>query len=144
MRRRTSTALLILACGCAAPAHAQVLNSLKGAAGIGGGGGGGGLAMPQVGSASSGNIAGVLQYCMRNNYLGGGGAQSTESGLLGKLGGGATSSSQYESGSQGQLQTGGGRSFSLAGNGDSTGGGLKAKLTQKVCDQVLKHAKSLL
>ena len=125
------------------PAHAQLLNSLKGASGMGGGLGG--MSMPSVGSASSGNIAGVLQYCMKNNYLGSGSnAGTTESSLLGKLGHGTTSSSQYESGSQGQLQTGNGQTMSLDAGGGSGGGGLKAKLTQKVCDQVLQHAKSML
>ena len=140
MRQRIATAtVLVLACGWAAgatPAQAQLLDSLKGG-GSGMGGGLGGMSMPQVGSAGSGNIAGVLKYCMRNNYVGGG-AASTENGLLGKLGSGATSSSQYEAGNQGTLQTGQGGNFSLGG------GGLKAKLTQKVCDQVLSHAKSLI
>ena len=133
------------------PAHAQALDSLQGAlgsgsssrsaaSGLGGGLGSklGGMSMPSVGSASSGNIAGVLQYCVRNNYLGGSSTSSTESGLLGKLGGGATRSSQFESGDKGVLQTGNGQDVSLGG------GGLKGQMTQKVCDQVLKHAKSLI
>ncbi len=145
MRPWTVTASLLVLSGgvlAAAPAQAQLMDSLKGAAGLGqsggSGGGLGGMSMPSVGSASSGNVAGVLQYCMRNNYLGGdSGAASTETGLLGKLGGGATSSSQYSAGSQGTLESGG-QNVSLGG------GGLKGKLTQKVCDQVLKHAKSLI
>ncbi len=137
------------------PAQAQILDRLKGAAGMGqgadapqahssGGGLGGTLGgamgggMPSVGSASGGNLAGVLQYCIRNNYLGGGGASTTESGLLGKLGGGTSRSSQFESGDRGELQTGQGSTFSLGG------GGLKSKITQKVCDQILKHARSMI
>ncbi len=120
----------------AAPARAQLLNSLQGAAGSGSGLGG--VSMPSVGSASAGNLAGVLRYCVRNNYLGGTGASSVESGLVGKLGPGATRSSQFTAGDQGTLQTGGGQSMSLGG------GGLKAKLTQKVCGQVLQHARSLM
>lgn len=125
------------------PARAQLMDSLKGAAGIGnssgsGMGGLGGMAMPSVGSASSGNVAGVLGYCMRNNYLGGDGAAAVQSGLMGKLGANATRSSQFESGNQGVLETGGGQNVSLGG------GGLKAQMTQKVCAQVLKHAKSLI
>ncbi len=137
----------------AVPARSQLLDSLRGAAGSGSGGGaggpGGGLASglgsglggmstPSVGSASTGNLAGVLRYCVRNNYLGGTGASSVESGLVGKLGPGATSSRQFTSGDQGTLQTGGGQSTSLGG------GGLKAKLTHKVCGQVLQHARSLM
>jgi uncharacterized protein DUF2501 len=131
------------------PARAQLLNSLKGAAGMGqtgngsgmsggGLGGLGGMSMPQVGSASNGNIAGVLGYCMRNNYLGGSGASSVQQNLMGKLGSGGTSSSQYESGNKGVLQTGNGQNFSLGGSG------VKAQLTQKICAQVLNHAKSLI
>ena len=132
----------------AVPARAQLMDSLRGAAGSGSGGAGGlgsglggglgGMSTPSVGSASTGNIAGVLQYCVRNNYLGGTGASSVESGLVGKLGPGATRSSQYSAGDQGTLQTGNGQSMSLGG------GGLKAKLTQKVCAQVLQHARSLM
>ena len=95
------------------------------------------MSMPSVGSASSGNIAGVLRYCVRNNYVSGG-ASSVESGLVGKLGGGATHSSQFASGDKGMLQTGNGQNVSLGG------GGLKAQMTHKVCDQVLQHAKSLI
>ncbi len=130
---------------CTAPARAQLLDNLRGAAGSGSGGapgglgsGLGGLSMPSVGSASTGNLAGVLQYCVRNNYLGGTGASSVESGLVGKLGPGATSGSQFTAGDQGTLQTGAGQSTSLGGSG------LKAKLTQKVCSQVLQHARSLM
>ena len=134
------------------PAQAQLLDSLKGAAGVGsssGSGGSGlgssglgsslgGMSMPSVGSASTGNLAGVLGYCMRNNYLSGNGAASVQSGLMSKLGGNATQSPQYSSGSDGVLQTGNGQNVSLGG------GGIKAQLTQKVCDQVLRHAKSLI
>ena len=129
----------------AVPARSQLMDSLRGAAGSGSGGGAGGLgsglggmSMPSVGSASTGNVAGVLQYCVRNNYLGGSGASSVESGLVEKLGPGATRSSQYSAGDQGTLQTGNGQSMSLGGTG------LKAKLTQKVCAQVLQHARSLM
>ncbi len=125
----------------ALPARSQLLDGLKGAAGSGSGGGLGGLgglSMPSVGSASTSNLAGVLGYCVRNNYLGGTGAPSVESGLVGKLGPGATRSSQFTEGEQGTLQTGGGRTTSLGGTG------LKAKLTQKVCGQVLQHARSLM
>ncbi len=141
MRRWIATATILFVCGWAAgatPAQAQLMDSLKGA-GSGMAGGLGGLSMPQVGSASSGNVAGVLKYCVRNKYLGASGA-STDSSLLGKLGSGATSSSQYEAGNQGTLETGQGRDVSLGGGS----GSLKGKLTQKVCDQVLSHAKSLL
>jgi len=128
----------------AVPASAQMLDSLKGAMGSAQGGGGGmggalgGMSMPSVGSASSSNIAGVLGYCVRNKYENGNGAAAVASGLTGKLGASGTGDSQYQSGNQGMLQTGNGQNYSLGG------GGLKGKITQKVCDQVLKHAKSLI
>ena len=139
MRVWIVAAAVAAALASGAPAHAQMLKSLKSASGIGGGMGG--MSMPSLGSASSGNIAGVLQYCIKNNYLGSGNAATTEGSLLGKLGQGTVNSSQYQSGSQGQLQTGNNQTMSLGAGGV---GGLKAKLTQKVCDQVLKHAKSML
>ena len=143
MRVWIVAAAVAAALASGAPAHAQMLKSLRSASGIGGGigGGMGGMSMPSLGSASSGNIAGVLQYCIKNNYLGSGNAATTEGSLLGKLGQGTVNSSQYQSGSQGQLQTGNNQTMSLGAGGV---GGLKAKLTQKVCDQVLKHAKSML
>ncbi len=126
----------------ALPARAQLLDTLRGAAGQGSGGGAGGpglggMSTPSLGSASPGNVAGVLQYCVRNNYLGGSGASSVESGLVGKLGPGATRTGQFAAGEQGTLQSGG-QSMQLGGSG------LKAKLTQKLCDQVLRHARSLI
>jgi len=124
-------------------AHAQPLDSLQNAVGIGKsspstGSGLGGMSMPSVGSASSGNIAGVLRYCVRNNYVDGNGGASVEHSLVGKLGGSTTKSSQFASGDKGMLQTGNGSNVSLGG------GGLKGQMTHKVCDQVLTHAKSLI
>jgi hypothetical protein len=110
-------------------AQAQLLDQLKGA--VGGGG------MPSVGQAGPGNTAGVLQYCIQNKYVGGGGASSVKDSLLGKVTG-RSNDSAYREGSSGLLQTGGGQSYSLGGDG------IKAQITQKVCDQVLQHAKSLL
>ena len=45
-------------------------------------------------SGSMGNVAGLLQYCVKNNYLGGSsGAAGIQNQLMGKLGGGSNSSS---------------------------------------------------
>ncbi|WP_019465000.1 DUF2501 domain-containing protein [Dyella japonica] len=45
-------------------------------------------------SGSMGNVAGLLEYCVKNNYLGGNsGASGIQSQLMGKLGGGSNSSS---------------------------------------------------
>lgn len=146
--RRITAALAIGCAGAAllpAAGQAQLLNQLENAVGAGQGGaatqgggalGGLGLALPSVDKASPTNLAGLIQYCIQNNYLGGG-AASVKDSLLGKAPGGA-SDSQFKAGSNGLLQTGQGQNFGLGG------GGLKAQITQKVCDLVLQHAKSLL
>ena len=130
----------------AAPAWAQLLNQLPGNLGQGGGGAAGMLGgmggLPSVDQASPSNVAGVLQFCIKNNYLSGGGARSVGSSLLSKVGGGHGDSG-FASGASGALQTGHGSTFDLAGGGGG-GGGLKAQATHKVCDLVLQHAKSLL
>lgn len=124
----------------AAPARAQLLNQLQNAIGAGGGGAAGALGgLPAVSQASPLNLAGVLQYCVQNSLLGGGGASSVQSGLLGRLGGaGGTSNPQYTQGANGLLQTGQGQGFNLAGEG------IVGELKQKVCELVLQQAKSLL
>ncbi|MBB6186779.1 DUF2501 domain-containing protein [Rhodanobacter sp. MP7CTX1] len=99
-------------------------------------------------SGSMGNVAGLLQYCVKNNYLGGAsGASGIQNQLLGKMGGAsnpaATSGGDYKSGANGILQAGNGKSMDLS----SVGGGssdMKSKITTKVCDTVLKQGKSYL
>ena len=108
-------------------------------------GGLGGMSTPSLGGTPPTNLAGVLQYCIQNNYLGGANSASSASSLkqslLSKFTGSSatpTSNSNYASGSNGLLNTGNGNSMSLGGSG------LKAQLTQKICGAVLQHAKSLL
>lgn len=129
----------ILAVAALAPtqgaAQAQLMDQLKGAAGGAGGSLGGG--MPSVGQAGVGNTAGVLDYCIKNKYLGSGSASSVKDALLGKVTG-QSNDSGYREGSSGTLQTGNGQGYSLGGDG------IKAQITQKVCDEVLQHAKSFL
>ena len=128
-------------CWWPAVSYAQSLNDLTGALGGGKGGGlsalGGGL--PDLGQASTGNLAGVLQYCIKHKYLGGGDA-SAGSSVLGKLTGSgkAKDDGAFKAGSGGLLETGGGDTFSLGGSG------IQEKVTDQVCDLVLKHAQSLL
>ncbi|WP_428536252.1 DUF2501 domain-containing protein [Rhodopila sp.] len=128
-----------------APASAHLLDKLKGAVGgsgqdSGGAGGIGGGAMPSVGQVSPSNTAGVLQYCVKNNYVSGGNAASVKDSLMSKVtgSGSPTSDSGYQAGNKGVLDTGNGQNYSLGG------GGIKGQITQKVCDQILQHAKSLL
>ncbi|WP_428488834.1 DUF2501 domain-containing protein [Rhodopila sp.] len=127
------------------PANAQLLDKLKGAMGgsgqeSGSAGGLGSGAMPSVGGVSPSNTAGVLQYCVKNNYVSGGSASSVKDSLMSKVtgSGGGTSDSGYQAGNNGVLDTGSGQKYNLGG------GGIKAQITQKVCDQILQHAKSLL
>ncbi|GLR65521.1 hypothetical protein GCM10010909_01990 [Acidocella aquatica] len=156
---------LLLAAGIfAAPqARAQISGMLQGAMGGGqnepatpglggmggmgsmGGAGMGGMGMPSLGAAPPANIAGILQYCIQNNYLGGGASQSSASSvqqsLLSKYTGSSSdpsSNSGFTSGSNGILDTGNGNSMPLGGSG------LKAQLTQKICDQILQRAQSML
>jgi len=96
-------------------------------------------------SGSMGNVAGLLQYCVKNNYLGGAsGASGIQNQLLGKMGGAsspAASGTDYTSGAKGILQAGDGKTMDLS----SVGGGssdMKSKITTKVCSTVLKQGKS--
>lgn len=114
-----------------------------GAQSLGGLGGKLGGMLPGGGeSGSTGNVAGILQYCVKNNYLGGNsGASGIASKLLGKTDGGA-SNSDYSSGADGILKGKDGSTTNLG----SIGGGnsdMKSKLTTKACGVVLKQGKSL-
>jgi hypothetical protein len=135
----------------ALPAGAQLSNMMQGAmgqsapsGGMSGMGSMPGMGLPSVGSASPTNLAGVLQYCMQNNYLGGADAAtsgSVQSGLLSKFTGSSSppaNDSAFSAGSAGELSMGNGQSYALGGSG------IKAQMTQKVCDQVLKHSQSML
>lgn len=136
-----ATAILVLPL-VAAPARAQLMDQLKSAVQGGGNGGAGGLmgGLPSVAQASPSNTAGVLQYCVRNNYLSGSAASSLKDSLLGKASGSGqhANDSAFKAGNSGLLETGNGQNFSLSGKG------LKQEVTHKVCDMVLQHAKSLL
>jgi hypothetical protein len=116
----------------ALPARAQ-LGSLGGlTSGLAGG-------LPSVTQAAPANLAGVLQYCVQNNYLSGGVADTAKDALLAKVPG-AQQSSDFTSGSSGLLQTCNGKDYSLSG----LTGDLKSQISHKVCDLVLQHAQSLL
>ena len=82
-------AFLVVAACCGAAA-AQSLDQLKGMIGGGGQGAAGGSSLPslgQLGAGSAGNAAGVIEFCIRNNYLSGASAASVKDRLLGKLSG---------------------------------------------------------
>ena len=115
----------------------------------------GGSSTSSLTSGSMGNVAGILQYCVTNNYLGGeSGASGVKDQLLGKLGGGSSSTAAaptqdkgYLDGAKGLLKSKDGKTVDLggaAGSDSSPMGDMKAKMTKKACDVVLKQGKGML
>jgi hypothetical protein len=138
------TLTLALASGATS---AMQLDSLKGLAG--------GSSSSSLMSGSMGNAAGILQYCVTNNYLGGAsGASGVKDQLLGKLGGQSSSTAAaptqdpgYLDGAKGLLKSKDGKTLDLggaAGADSSPMGDMKAKMTKKACDVVLKQGKGML
>lgn len=97
------------------------------------------LSGASVTSSSVGNVTGLLQYCIKNNYLNADAAGSVKDSLLSKLPGGAnTTDTGYQQGSSGILTAGNGSKLDLSGSG------LKQAATRQVCDKILTQAKSML
>ncbi|QJP09480.1 DUF2501 domain-containing protein [Pseudomonas multiresinivorans] len=95
--------------------------------------------LSSVSSSSSSNVAGLLEYCAKNNYLNADAATQVKDKLLGKLPGNTTTSdSGYKDGAKGILTGSDGKSLDLSGSG------IKEKVTKQVCDKVLSQGKSLL
>jgi hypothetical protein len=147
-RHAAAAALLVAALLPTYSAHAQLGDLLDKARSAGSGAGGGSGASGGLGgllggqsmtAGSTGNVAGILEFCIRNNYLKGNAASGVKDALMGKLpGGSAKSDSGYGDGAKGILNSAGGNKLDLGG------GGLKAEVTRQVCDTVLSQAKSLL
>jgi hypothetical protein len=108
--------------------------SVGGMAGGMAGGATSSLGMPDVSSMGVGNATGVLSYCVKNNVLGGSEATSALGSLTGKPE--VKSSDGFTAGSAGTLLSGNGSKLSL----DS----VPAPMKSKVCNMVLKQAKSFL
>ncbi|WP_343547620.1 DUF2501 domain-containing protein [Ralstonia sp.] len=147
LTRTAATATLLIAALLPAAAHAQLGELLKGATQGNGQGATGSLGsigslggMPSLGaltSGSTGNVAGVLEFCMKNNYLGGAtDAASVKDKLLGKLGGAPASNPGYTDGTKGILTGSDGNTFDLSA--------LKSQITRQACDKILAQGKSLL
>ena len=146
--RIAATGMLIAALLPVPAAQAQLGNLLN--QGSGGGSSGGLGSLGGMGSALSGqsltsgstsNVAGVLDFCIKNNYLSGSGASSVKDSLMSKLPGGSSSASSdsgYTNGAKGILSSGDGKQLDLSG------GGLKEQVTKQVCDKILAQGKSLL
>lgn len=109
-------------------AGAQDLNSLKA------------MADPsKLMSGSAGNAAGVIEYCMKNNFLGGDAAGMKDQ-LLGKVTGeDEKQKTDYADGAKGLLKTHDGKSVDIGQLGS-----MKESVTKKACKSVLDHAKSFL
>lgn len=146
--RSTLIALALLAAGASAQAN-NLLDQLKEKAGEaasansqGSQGNGAGSAlgnlgfkMPAIGSSTVGNAAGVLQYCVKNNYLGGD-AASVKDKLLAKITGQKPQETGFASGAKGLLKGGDGQTLNFKI--------LSSKVKTKACDYVLKNATSLI
>ena len=90
-------------------------------------------------SGTASNAAGVLTYCMKNNYLNADKATQVKNQLLGKMGLGQQEQPKdqgYKDGLMGMIKGSNGQSFSM----DS----IKGKIKEKACDYILDNAKSLL
>ena len=92
-----------------------------------------------TGSGTASNAAGVITYCMKNNYLNANKAAEVKNQLLGKLGLGQKEQPKdqgYKDGLMGMIKGDNGQSFSM----DK----IKSNLREKACDFVLNNAKSLI
>jgi hypothetical protein len=145
MNRIALAAALLGTLAPSASTHAQVEDLLKhgqgsGAAGSLGklGGVGGALSGGSLSAGSTGNVAGLLQFCIKNNFLGGEDSSSVKDKLMGKLGGTPPPDSGYEEGAKGVLKSGDGKQLDLSG------GGLQAQASKQICDRILAQAKSML
>lgn len=150
--RSTLATIALLAAAHASPAQSQMLDALKnrlgeakGGSDTGNAGGttgaagalakGMGLSMPAMGKSTMGNAAGVLQYCIKNNYLSADAAGGIKDKLLAKVTGNKSQQSGFATGSKGLLQGSDGGSFNLKN--------ASSQLKTKACDYVLDNAKSL-
>ena len=152
MKKIAISSLLACLCGVGMGAHAAGLGDAlrsqvgggSGSSALGGMLGGGAdtsalSAMGLTGSGTASNAAGVITYCMKNNYLNADKAAQVKDQLLGKMGLGKKEEPKdegYLSGLSGMVTGSGGKSFSL----DK----IKGDLKEKACDFVLDNAKSLI
>ena len=143
-RRNAAKGLLLIATLLPmSGANAQLDNLLKKGAGneaLGGmGNPAGALAGQSVTAGSTGNLTGILQYCVKNSFLGGAEASSVTDKLMGKLGGSSAASSDkgYQDGIKGVVTSTDGKQLDLSGVAATTG------LSKQVCNQVFSQAKSL-
>lgn len=106
----------------------QGTNALTGALGSG--------SMPAITSGVGGNAAGVLQYCIKNNYLSGDAASGVKDKLMGKVTGQQEQKAGYDKGLTGVLSGSDGKTLDLQS--------VPSSVRKKGCDYVLSNAKSLI
>lgn len=98
--------------------------------------------LSSITSGSAGNAAGIIEFCVKNNYLSGGNASSVKDQLMEKLSTNqnqpAQSNPDYIAGANGILSGSNGESVDLSM------AGLKATAAKKVCQKILDQAKSML
>jgi len=146
---RTTAAMILITALLPVPAAQAQLGNLLNQGGSGGSSGGlgslGGMGSAYSGqsltSGSTGNVAGVLEFCIKNNYISGDSASSVKDSLMNKLPGGSSSASSdsgYADGAKGILSGSNGKQLDLSG------GGLKEQATKQICDKILAQGKSLL
>ena len=138
--RAIASGLLIAALLPVTAAHAQLGDLLKGGGTSGGTAGslgtlGSALSGQSLSSGSLGNVAGVLEYCIKNNYLGGD-AASVKDKLLARITGQKQQETGFANGAKGLLKGGDGKSLNFKM--------LSSKVKEKACDYVLKNATSLI
>lgn len=124
MRIRILLLSLCLVSGAAA-AQVDLKGSIPGVSGLPG--------LPSLDSSVTGNVAGTLQYCVKNNYLSADAASGVKDKLLAKVPG---QGDDYKKGEQGVLTGSDGKTLDIKS--------ISSKLRRKACDQVLNSAKSLI
>jgi len=151
-----AAAALLAVASFVPPASAQLRDSLRnlgggstsgsgsgtaaqggGLGGLLGGDSGGGAALPSFGASQSGNVAGVLEYCVKNNYLNANSASSVKDQLAQKAGiSTGSNDGDYAQGQKGILSGSNGQSFDL--------NSIKGQIAKAACDKILSQAGSLL
>ncbi|MBN8749320.1 Uncharacterised protein [Xylophilus ampelinus] len=130
--RIPAAATLVLAAALATPVHAnKLMDAMKDQlanSGIGN-------SLPAIGASTAGNAAGVIQYCVKNNYLDAANANGIKDKLMGMVTGQKPQQTGYANGAKGLLMGSDGQSLNLKG--------LSGKLKEKACDYVLKNATKL-
>jgi hypothetical protein len=98
--------------------------------------------LSSITAGSIGNAVGIIEYCVKNNYLSGDNASSVKDQLMGKMTASgdqpAENNPDYISGARGIVTGSSGQSVDLSM------AGLKDKAVKKICKKILDQANSML